>query len=85
MGPTLLVCGVAAAVIGTFRSYGAARAAIGPLVHPGDATRTAVDRERPILARARVRLAVGRLGQAVVWLVVALYGLYLASVGSAVA
>lgn len=83
MGSTLLICGFAAAVIGTFRSYGAARAAIGPLVHSGDATRTAVEQHRPVLQRSRVRLAVRRVGQAVLWLVVALYGLYLASVGSA--
>lgn len=83
MGIVLLGTGVAATVIGLWRGYGAARAALAPLVHDGDPTRTAVEAGRPFLARARVRLFARRVALSVGWLVVALYGLFLMSVGSA--
>ena len=49
-----------------------------------DATRTLIDAGRPLHARTRVRFAARQTVVAVVWLSVALYGLYLATVGVAV-
>ena len=81
MGTLLLASGVVTAVLGTWRSYAAARTAIGPLVHPGEPTRSAVEAAGPLLARSRVRLFARRLAAAVGWLIVGLYGLFQVSVG----
>ena len=77
-----MTCGFLAAGIGLWRGYANARLALAPLVHDGDATRTAVEGGRPLLARSRVRTAARRVGAWVVWLVVAFYGLFLVSAGS---
>jgi hypothetical protein len=73
-GFVLLVAGVA-------RAYAASRAAIGPFVHTGEPTRAAIDAARPVVARSRVRRLVRSTAVAVGWLVLAGYGLFLASVG----
>lgn len=77
----LVASGVVAAVLGTWRGYATAREALGPLVHEGDATRTLVDAGRPVYARIRVRLFARRVVTAVAWLGLAMYGLFLATVG----
>ena len=81
MGAILGLCGLTAAVVGAWRGYAVAREAISPLVHAGEPTRTAIEATRPILARPRVRLFVRRLAISIGWIGVALYGLFLASVG----
>lgn len=81
MGAILVISGIVAAAFGTWRGYANARQALGPLAHEGDPTRTAIERHQPFLARARVRLFARRLGVALAWLLVAMYGLYLLSVG----
>lgn len=82
MGIVLIGSGLLAAAIGGWRGYVAARAALAPLVHDGEPTRTAVEASRPLLARPRVRLFAQRLVAAIAWLFVALYGLFMVSVGS---
>ena len=47
----------------------------------GDPTRSLVDATRPVHARVRVRLAARNVVIAVVWLGIAMYGMYLATVG----
>ena len=79
-GLVLLACGLVLAAWGTWRGYAAARAALLPLVAPGDPTRTLVDSTRPVHARTRVRVAVRHVALAVAWLAVSLYGLFLATV-----
>jgi hypothetical protein len=73
----LQLCGVIAVVIAASRSYVATREAVGPLVHDGDPTRTAIEATRRITDRPRVRLFARRLVVAVGWLAVAMYGLFL--------
>jgi len=82
MGIVLTTCGLMAAGIGLWRGYANARLAVGPLVHEGEPTRTAVDAGRPLLARTRVRAFARRVGASVAWLVIAFYGLFLVSAGS---
>jgi hypothetical protein len=82
MGIVLTTCGLLAAGIGLWRGYANARLALGPLVHEGEPTRTAVEAGRPLLGRSRVRAFARRAGASVVWLVVAFYGLFLVSAGS---
>jgi hypothetical protein len=77
----LLASGLALAGWGTWRGYVAARSALVPLAGPGDPTRSLVDATRPLVARPRVRSAVRSIGLAVGWVVVALYGLFLATAG----
>jgi hypothetical protein len=77
----LVLTGLTAAAIGTWRSYGAARLALAPLVHLGEPTRTSLDAERPVHERSRVRLFARRVVLALAWLVVGFYGLFLVSVG----
>jgi hypothetical protein len=81
MSILLTVCGVAALAIGAWRGWAVAREALGPLVHDGDPTRSAIEAARPIHARFRIRLFIRRLSVAVAWLIVATYGLYLVAVG----
>jgi hypothetical protein len=78
----LVGCGVAAAAIATWFSYAAVREALGPLVHAGDEARTLVEAGRPFHQRSRVRLFARRVTVAIGWAVVAMYGLFLATVGS---
>ena len=82
MGIVLVTCGLLAGGIGLWRGYANARLALAPLVHEGEATRTAVDAGRPVLARSRVRLFARRVGASVGWLAIAFYGLFLMSAGS---
>jgi hypothetical protein len=84
LGAVLLVSGLFATVYGTWRGYLAARAALVPLTRDGEPTRTLIDAGRPLHARTRVRFAAGRGVIAVLWLSIALYGMYLATVGMAV-
>jgi hypothetical protein len=79
MGPVLLLCGLAAVTIGTWRGYVNAREVLAPLVHAGEPTRTAVEATRPVLERTRVRRAARSLAASVGWLAVAMYGLFLVS------
>jgi len=76
MEPVLLVCGLAATAIGTWRGYVNARAVVAPLVHPA-APPTPVEATTPVAERARVGRAARHLVAAVAWLVIALYGLFL--------
>ena len=69
MAFVLITSGVFLAAAGGWRSYVMAREAIGPL---------------PVIERPRVRLFARRVFLAVGWLVVAMYGLYLLSVGDAI-
>jgi hypothetical protein len=80
-GVVLVWSGVFLAVWGTWRGYAAARGALLPLVRQGDATRSLVDAARPVHERTRVRLVARNVAFAVLWLVVAMYGLYLATIG----
>jgi hypothetical protein len=81
VGAILGLCGLTAAFVGAWRGYAVAREAIAPLAHTGEPTRTAIEATRPFLARPRVRLFVRRLTISVGWIAIAMYGLFLASVG----
>jgi len=83
MTVVLSLCGAIAAFVGTWRAFDAVREALGPIVHEGDLTRSAVDAGRPLLGRYRVRLFARRVAVALTWLAVALYGIYLVAVGTA--
>jgi hypothetical protein len=80
-GVVLVWSGVFLALWGAWRGYTAARSALLPLVREGDPTRSLVDAARPVRERARVRLAARHAALAVLWLGVAMYGMYLATVG----
>lgn len=75
------LCGATAVIVGAWRGYAVAREAIAPLAHAGEPTRTAIEATRPLLARSRVRLFVRRLAASLGWIAIALYGLFLVSVG----
>ena len=77
MEAVLLLSGLAAVAIGTWRGYANARAVVAPLVHPGEPTRTAIEATQPLAERARVRRMARNLVTAIAWLVVAMYGLFL--------
>ena len=79
----VIVSGLFAMAYGSWRGYVAARSALVPLLREGDPTRTLIESGRPIHARVRVRLALRQVVVAVAWLSVALYGMYLATVGAA--
>jgi hypothetical protein len=81
VGIVLISAGLFLVTAGGLRSYGLAREALGPLVHDGDPTRSAIEASRPVLERPRVRLFMKRVVFSIVWLAVAMYGLYLLSVG----
>jgi hypothetical protein len=78
----LVGCGVAAATMATLFSYASVRDALAPLVHGGDETRALVDAGRPFHQRSRVRRFARRVTVAIGWAIVAMYGLFLATVGS---
>ena len=82
-GVVLVISGLFAVVYGTWRGYAAARQAVLPLVREGDETRTLIDAARPVHERSRVRLAARHAGLSMIWLGVAMYGLYLTTVGMA--
>ena len=75
MGPVLLISGLVATVVATWRGYANARDALAPLAHPGEPTRTALEATQPRLERARVRRAARSLVVSIGWLGVAMYGL----------
>jgi hypothetical protein len=81
----LVLSGLFATVYGTWRGYVAARDALVPLLREGEPTRTLIEASRPLHARSRVRIVARRVVIAVAWLSIALYGLYLATVGAAMA
>jgi hypothetical protein len=85
IGAVLLATGLFALVYGSWRGYAAARAALLPLVREGDETRRLIEAARPIHARSRVRVVVRQVLLAIAWIMVAMYGLYLASAGAEVA
>jgi hypothetical protein len=78
----LLVAGAFLAAWGGWRGYVSARAALLPLVRQGDPTRTLIDASRPVHARTRVRVMARHVLVAIAWLSVAMYGLFLATVGT---
>jgi hypothetical protein len=80
----LVLSGLVGLVYGTWRGYAAARSALVPLVRDGDPTRRLIEASRPIHARTRVRVAVRHVVVSLAWLVIAMYGLFLATVGLAV-
>jgi hypothetical protein len=79
-----LVAGLAVAAYGAWRSYAATRSALLPLVREGDPTRTLIESTRPVYSRGRVRTAARNVGLALGWLIVAMYGLFLATAGEVV-
>lgn len=80
-GVVLLLSGSFAIAWGAWRGYASARAAILPLVRDGEPTRGLIESSRPVHERTRVRVALRHVLLAVLWLTVAMYGLFLATVG----
>ncbi len=81
MAAVLVASGLVLVLIGLGRGYAASRSALAPLVHPGEPTRAAIDAGRPLVARMRVRRFLRGTAAAIVWLLLAGYGLFLVSVG----
>jgi hypothetical protein len=81
MGAVLVLSGLIATIVAVWRGYALTREAVGPLVHQGDETRSLIETSRPLRAQHRVRQFVRSVSVASAWLLVALYGLYLATVG----
>jgi hypothetical protein len=77
----LVASGLFVTGYGCWRGYEAARAALAPFVRDGDQTRALVESTQPMHSRPRVRLAVRHVLLAVGWLALAMYGMYLATVG----
>ena len=77
MALVLVLTGLVAAVVGTWRGYANAREVLAPVMHPGEPTRTAVEATQPFHERARIRRAVRSLVAAIAWLGIAMYGLFL--------
>ena len=84
IGGILLATGLAIAVYGVWRGYVAARSAILPLVREGDPTRSLIDATRPLHSRTRVRTAARNVAIALGWIVVSMYGVFLATVGTVI-
>jgi hypothetical protein len=84
MGLLLLTCGLVLAVAATWSGYRNAREALAPPPREGDPTRAAIEATRPLHARAGVRRVARSVATAIGWLILALYGLFLASAGSVV-
>ncbi len=84
MGSVLLVSGLVATVVGTWRGYVNARDALGPVVHGGEPTRTALEGEQRVLDRPRVRRFLRNAAVSLGWLAIAMYGLFLISTAEAV-
>jgi hypothetical protein len=81
MGAVLVLTGLVAAAIGTWRGYVNARLVLAPIVHDGEPTRTALEATQSVLARTRVRRAARNLMTSLGWLAVAMYGLFLVATG----
>jgi hypothetical protein len=79
MATLLLISGLTVTAIATWRGYANARAALGSASDEGDPTRAAIEAARPLLARTRVRRFVRSVAISLGWLVLAMYGLFLAS------
>jgi hypothetical protein len=77
----LMVCGLTAVVVGTWRGYAVARSALGPIVDDGESTRTKIEASLPIYRRSRFRRFVRRVAVSVAWLSLAMYGLFMTSIG----
>jgi len=77
----LVASGLTASAVGLWRGYASAREALGPLVHEGEPTRSLVEGSLPLHRRSRMRLFARRVLIATGWVVVALYGALLATVG----
>jgi hypothetical protein len=77
----LILTGTYALGWGLVRGYLSARAALRPLVSEGEPTRRLIESAKPVYERARVRTSVRCAVWAVAWLVVAMYGLFLVTVG----
>src|SRR5262249_34282162 len=84
VGAVLVLAGLVLFVAATSRGYVAARSALLPLVGEGDPTRTLIDATRPLRERPRVRVAARSVAISIGWIVVAGYGLFLATVGARV-
>jgi hypothetical protein len=81
-GLFLILSGSFLTAWGLWRGYAAARAALLPLARDaGEPTRGLIEASRPVYARARVRGALRNILHAVLWLSIAMYGLFLATVG----
>jgi len=81
MAILLMTCGLTALVLGAWRSYVVTREALGPIVHDGEPTRTNLEATWPIYRRSRVRTFIRRLVISFGWLSIAMYGLFLVTVG----
>jgi hypothetical protein len=77
----LIASGTYALAWGLVRGYVSARAALLPLVGDGEPTRSLIEASKPVFARTRVRTSIRFAALAVGWLVIALYGLFLTTVG----
>ena len=77
----LILSGTYALGWGLVRGYLSARAALLPIVGDGEPTRGLIEASRPVYERTRVRAAMRHAVFAVVWLAVAMYGLFLVAVG----
>lgn len=85
MSAVLVTCGLVLAGVGTWTGYRHARAAIVPSAQPGDPTRSAIDAARPVHARIAVRRFARSVAASLIWLALALYGLFLAQTGAILA
>ena len=77
----LILTGTYALAWGLVRGYACARAALVPLVNDGEPTRRLIEAAKPVYERTKVRTSVRSAVSAVAWLVVAMYGLFLVTVG----
>lgn len=84
LGLVLVASGLFVTVYGTWRGYVAARGALVPLMREGEPTRSLIEGARPLHARTRVRVALRQVALACLWVSLALYGMYLVTVGTAV-
>ncbi len=81
-GLFLILSGPFLVAWGLWRGYAAARAALLPLARDaGEPTRGVIEASRPVYARTRVRGLLWNVVLAVMWLSIATYGLFLATVG----
>lgn len=77
----LILTGTYALAFGLVRGFVSARRAVTPIGRDGEPTRGLIEASRPVLERMRVRTAIRHAAFALVWLAVAMYGLFLATVG----
>ncbi len=79
----LVACGLAAVSVGTWRGYANARDALVPVSGESEPTRRAVEDGQRLLARPRIRRFIRAAAIAILWIVIAMYGLLLiATAGS---